>query len=79
MLLGVDILWLDGLCLVQFDAGSKHLQINQMASIYASGWDANNGLHGIEGVTKSRMLSIYGDQGVSDSLKLYSTVRYSRW
>lgn len=54
--LGVNFLWVDRLCIVQDDAQSKHGQIKQMGSIYASavvtivaaaGKDAGHGLVGV--------------------------------
>lgn len=63
--LGERYLWVDALCIVQDDYDSKHQQINNMASIFASshltiiaadGEDADYGLRGLRGISKPRTL-----------------------
>jgi hypothetical protein len=87
VLLGERLMWVDSLRIVQDDAESKHVQLNEMASIYANayvtviaanGWDANHGLRGIKGVTEYRMLSSDLNQDVFESLQPYSTIWYNR-
>ena len=64
-LLGEEYMWTDSLCIAQDDEVTKFTELNQMAAIYANstltiiaaeGEDAEHGLLGLEGVSKSREL-----------------------
>jgi hypothetical protein len=64
-LLAERYLWVDALCIVQDDESTRHDQLNNMASIFASatvtiiaqqGSDANYGLRGLRGISQTRNL-----------------------
>jgi Heterokaryon incompatibility protein (HET) len=64
-LLGEEYMWTDSLCIAQDDEVTKFTELNQMAAIYANstltiiaaeGEDAEHGLLGLKGISKSREL-----------------------
>jgi len=85
--LGLRYIWVNSLCILQDDEESKHDQIQAMAGIYANayvtiiagnGWDANHGLHGVQGVTEPRQLSSFLKHDFRENLQPYSSIWYTR-
>jgi hypothetical protein len=85
--LNIHYLWVDALCVVQDDLESKHTQIQAMAGIYAnayftiiaaSGWDADHGLRGIQGVTEPRQVSTFSKGDFQENLQPFDSIWYSR-
>ncbi|KAK4442129.1 heterokaryon incompatibility protein-domain-containing protein [Podospora aff. communis PSN243] len=64
--LGEKYLWVDAFCIVQDDDAHFHAELRNMGAVYdkayftvvaATGWDANEGLKGLRGISSRRQLA----------------------
>jgi hypothetical protein len=82
--LGEKYLWVDALCIAQDDHECFHGELRNMAAIYdraylaivaATGWNANDGLKGLEGITPRR----HPASNFADDLHKYSNTDSMIW